>query len=100
MTRPSIDYAPEPPQENSDFADEQRRNLAVADGFKNYAFKGDVLPFFFRFLTLGERNLRHAQEQFDRIRKQRPTPTAPEPLAASPAGGKSKPKAQKPQTRR
>ena len=95
VTYPTIEYAPKPLQEDSDIAAEQCRNLAVADGFKNYAFKGDVLPFFFRFLTLGERNLRNAQEQFDRIRKQRLTPTAPEPLAASPADGKSKPESKK-----
>jgi hypothetical protein len=92
FTYPNIGYVPEPLQSDSDFAAEQRRNLGVADGFKNYTEKGDVLPFFFRFLTLGERNLRRAQEQFDRIRKQRLTPTLPQQPVGPLADGKSKPK--------
>ena len=57
-------------QPDTDLNDEQRLNFSLATGFVIVAQKRDVLAFFNRMNTQAERRLRHAQEQFDSIRRQ------------------------------
>ena len=70
----NLNAYPEKMRDDSDLAIEQRLNFILAAGFIRMAEKKQLLPMFSRFQTQAERQLRHAQEQFDRLRKQHLTP--------------------------
>jgi len=75
-----IEAFPEIMRGDSPLSLEQRLCFVLAQSFIKYAQSGKALEFFYRYHTQAKRNLRHDQQQFDRIRRQhlKPPPAPPD----------------------